>query len=93
MTWVGALVLGLPYGAALALVAAVGELVPSLGPIIAAIPLIAVGFLSSPSQGLLAVVLAILVQQPENNLVVPRVEIFGPVGMGSHSPPPGHRWA
>jgi putative permease len=72
MTWVGALLLGLPYAAALALIAAIGELVPNLGPIIASIPLIAAGFLSSPTQGLLAVVLAILIQQLENNLIVPR---------------------
>ena len=73
LTWLGALAIGLPYATALALVAAVGELIPNLGPIIAAIPLIAVGFLSSPVQGLLAIALAILVQQLENNLFVPRV--------------------
>ncbi len=73
MTWVGALVLGLPYAAALALFAAIGELVPNLGPIVASVPLIAVGFLSSPTQGLLALVLAIVIQQLENNLIVPRV--------------------
>jgi predicted PurR-regulated permease PerM len=73
MTWIGALILGLPYAAALALIAAVGELVPNLGPIIASIPLIVVGFLSSPTQGVLALAVAILVQQLENNLIVPRV--------------------
>ena len=73
MTWVGAVVIGLPYAAALALIAGIGELVPTLGPIIAAIPLIAVGLLSSPTQGLLALVLAVMVQQLENNLIVPRV--------------------
>jgi predicted PurR-regulated permease PerM len=73
LTWVGALVLGLPYAAALALIAAVGELIPNLGPIIAAIPLIAVGLLLSPTQGLLALGLAVLIQQLENNLIVPRV--------------------
>jgi predicted PurR-regulated permease PerM len=73
LTWLSALAIGLPYVAALALIAAVGELIPNLGPIIAAIPLIAVGFLSSPQQGLLAIALAILVQQLENNLIVPRV--------------------
>jgi len=73
MTWVGAVLIGLPYAAALALIAGIGELVPTLGPIIAAIPLIAVGLLSSPLQGLLALLLAILVQQLENNLIVPRV--------------------
>jgi predicted PurR-regulated permease PerM len=73
MTWLGALAIGLPYAGALALIAGVGELIPNLGPIIAAIPLIAVGFLSSPSQGMLAIALAILIQQLENNLIVPRV--------------------
>jgi predicted PurR-regulated permease PerM len=73
LTWIGALVLGLPYAGALALIAAVGELVPNLGPIIASVPLVVVGFLSSPTQGVLALVLAILIQQLENNLIVPRV--------------------
>lgn len=73
MTWLGATAIGLPYAAALALIAGIGELIPTLGPIIAAIPLIAVGLLSSPLQGLLALVLAVMVQQLENNLIVPRV--------------------
>jgi predicted PurR-regulated permease PerM len=73
MTWVGTSLIGLPYAAALALIAGAGELVPTLGPIIAAIPLIAVGLLSSPTQGLLALILAVTVQQLENNLIVPRV--------------------
>jgi predicted PurR-regulated permease PerM len=73
LTWLAALALGLPYAGALALIAAVGELIPNLGPIIAAIPLIAVGFLSSPTQGLLALAAAVLIQQLENNLIVPRV--------------------
>ena len=73
LTWLSALIIGLPYAGALALVAAVGELVPNLGPIIASIPLIVVGFLSSPTQGVLALVAAILIQQLENNLIVPRV--------------------
>jgi predicted PurR-regulated permease PerM len=73
LTWVGALLLGLPYAGALALIAAVGELVPNLGPIIAAIPLVLVGLLVSPTHGLLALLLAVLIQQLENNLIVPRV--------------------
>jgi predicted PurR-regulated permease PerM len=73
LTWIAALLIGLPYAGALALVAAVGELVPNLGPIIAAIPFIVVGFLSSPTQGLLALLAAVLIQQLENNLIVPRV--------------------
>src|SRR5205814_3750010 len=46
MTWIAALTIGLPYAAALALIAAVGELIPGLGPFIAAVPLVLIGFLS-----------------------------------------------
>jgi predicted PurR-regulated permease PerM len=73
LTWLGTLALGLPYAGALAIIAAVGELIPTLGPIIAAVPLVIVGFLSSPQQGFAALALAILIQQLENNLIVPRV--------------------
>ncbi len=73
MTLVAALALGLPYVAVLTLVAAVGELVPNLGPIIAAIPLVIVGFLTSPTHGFVALGVAILIQQLENNLIAPRV--------------------
>jgi predicted PurR-regulated permease PerM len=73
MTWLGATLLGLPYAGALALIAGVGELVPNLGPIVAAIPLIIVGLMVSPTHGLLALALAVVIQQLENNLIVPRV--------------------
>jgi predicted PurR-regulated permease PerM len=73
LTWIAALVLGLPYAGAIALIAGVGELVPNLGPFIAAIPLILIGFLTSPTQGFLALGVAVLIQQLENNLIVPRV--------------------
>ncbi len=73
LTWFAAMILGLTYAGALALIAAVGELVPNLGPIIASIPLVVVGFLSSPTQGVLALLAAVLIQQLENNLIVPRV--------------------
>jgi predicted PurR-regulated permease PerM len=73
LTWVGAVLLGLPYAGALALIAAVGELIPNLGPIIAAIPLVLAGLLISPTHAVLALLLAILIQQLENNLIVPRV--------------------
>jgi predicted PurR-regulated permease PerM len=34
---------------------------------------VVVGFLSSPTQGVLALLAAVLIQQLENNLIVPRV--------------------
>jgi predicted PurR-regulated permease PerM len=73
MTWLAALAIGLPYAGALGLIAGVGELIPNLGPIIAAVPFAAVGFLSSPQQGLMALAAAVLIQQLENHFIVPRV--------------------
>ena len=69
MTWLGATLLGLPYPGALALIAGVGELLPNLGPILAAIPLIIVGLTVSPTHGLFALALAVVIQQLENNLM------------------------
>ncbi|MDQ6673063.1 MAG: hypothetical protein M3069_20370 [Chloroflexota bacterium] len=40
-------------------------MLPNLGPIIASIPLIVVGFVSSPQQGVLALVVAVTIQQLE----------------------------
>ncbi len=73
LTWLAAVLIGVPYAAGLALIAGVGELIPTLGPILAGIPFVAIAFLSSPVQGLLALAAAVLIQQLENNLIVPRV--------------------
>ena len=63
----------MPYALLLAVVAAVGELIPVVGPIIAAIPGVTVALFVSPVRALMAVALYILIQQLENNLVVPMV--------------------
>jgi predicted PurR-regulated permease PerM len=72
-TFVGLTILGVPYALLLAVVAAVGELIPMVGPIIAAVPGVGVALFVSPVKALLAVGLYILIQQLENNLVVPMV--------------------
>ena len=73
MSLVGLWTIGVPYAVLLALVAAVGEAVPLIGPIISAVPAVLVAFFQSPVQGLLTIGLYVLVQQLENNLVVPKV--------------------
>jgi predicted PurR-regulated permease PerM len=57
----------------LALIAGVLEWFPVIGPIFAAVPMVLVGLAISPGAALAAVVLAISVQQLENNLLVPKV--------------------
>lgn len=54
-------------------VAALGELIPMIGPILSAIPAVAVAFTQSPAQGLLTLGFYVLVQQIENYVVVPRI--------------------
>jgi predicted PurR-regulated permease PerM len=73
MTLVGLSALGVRYAVLLAIIAAVGEAIPMIGPIISAVPAVAIAFTHSPLQGFLTIGLYLLIQQLENNLVVPRV--------------------
>jgi predicted PurR-regulated permease PerM len=57
----------------LALIAGVLEWVPIIGPVIAAIPAILIGLAISPAAAIAAVILYIVIQQLENNLLVPKV--------------------
>jgi predicted PurR-regulated permease PerM len=57
----------------LALIAGVLEWLPNIGPVIAAIPAILIGLSISPAAALAAAVLYIVIQQLENNLLVPKV--------------------
>ncbi len=65
--------LGVPYALALALLAGFLEVVPVLGPILAAIPAVLIGFTQSPLLGALVLVLYVVVQQLENHILVPNV--------------------
>lgn len=74
ITYVGLSIIGVPYALPLALLAGLLEIVPNLGPTLAALPAIALAFLGGG--GLLAgftVVFYLVVQQLENNIIVPRV--------------------
>ena len=73
LTFIGLSLIGVRYAVLLALIAAVGEAIPLIGPIISAVPAVIVASFQSPLQGLLTLGLYILVQQLENNLIVPKV--------------------
>jgi predicted PurR-regulated permease PerM len=73
MTLVGLTIIGVPYAILLSLVAAIGEAVPLIGPIVSAVPAVIIAFFQSPVQGFLTLGLYILIQQLENHLVVPKV--------------------
>lgn len=73
LSYLGYLVLGLNYAVPLALIAGILEIVPNIGPIIASILAALVGLTISPLTALLAVVWGIVVQQAENNFIVPKI--------------------
>lgn len=73
LNYIGFMLIGIPSAIPLAVIAGVLELVPNIGPTIAAVPAVIVGFSISPTHGFLALGLAILVQQLENNVIVPKI--------------------
>lgn len=65
--------IGLPYALLVALIAALLELVPFVGPILTAVIAAGVGFSVSPTLGVSAVVVGLIVQQIENTFLAPRI--------------------
>jgi len=61
------------YALVLAIVAGITELIPYLGPVIGAIPAVFLGFTVSFGHGLAVLILYIVIQQVENNIIVPQV--------------------
>ena len=57
----------------LAVIAAMTELIPVIGPIIGAVPAVILGFIDSPTTGIAILILYIAIQQLENNFLVPRI--------------------
>lgn len=73
MTYAGLKLLGIEFALPLALLAGILEIVPNIGPTIAAIPAVLIGFAISPLMGMAVAALYFLVQQIENSLIVPKV--------------------
>lgn len=72
-TFVGLVALRIPYALPLAIVAAIGELIPAIGPTVGAIPVLAIALLQSPWQFWSYLAFAIVLQKAENLFLVPRV--------------------
>ncbi len=73
LVYVGLTVLRVDFALPLAIIAGVLEIVPMIGPIVSAIPAVLVALATSPLLALSVVALYFIVQQVENNLVVPLV--------------------
>ncbi len=73
LSYVGFLLLGIPYALPLAIVAGFLEIVPNIGPSIAAIPAIISGFSLGLWFGIGALSWSVFVQQVENHIIVPQI--------------------
>ena len=73
LTYVGYMILGLDFALALGIIAAILELVPNIGPAVTTILASLVALNQSPLVLGLTIVWGILVQQLENNFIVPRI--------------------
>ena len=70
---IGLWLLGIPFFYVLALVSGIGELIPVVGPVLSAIPAIAVAASVSLNKVLLVILFFIAQQQFENHILVPKV--------------------
>lgn len=73
LTWIVLTTLHMPFALPLAVLAGLLEIVPTIGPIIAAIPAVIVAFTISPNMALVVIVAYLVIQALENNLLVPRI--------------------
>lgn len=73
VTFIGLKLLGVEYALTLATLAAFTELIPVVGPIIAAIPALLVALNESPMTALWVILLYLIIQQLEGNIIVPIV--------------------
>ncbi len=73
LSYIGLVLLGVKFALPLAIIAGLLEIVPNIGPIVSAIPAVLIALSVSPVSGLSVGVLYLVIQQLENNLIVPLV--------------------
>lgn len=73
LTFIGLSILGVDYALTLALVAGITEIIPYIGPIIAYLAALPITLNDSPLLALWTTILYIIIQQAENNILVPLI--------------------
>jgi len=73
MSYAGLTFLGVEFAIPLAFIAGLFEIIPNIGPAISMIPATLVGLGTSPRLGLAVFLLYLIIQQLENNFIVPKV--------------------
>ncbi|PIU02121.1 hypothetical protein COT66_01570 [Candidatus Shapirobacteria bacterium CG09_land_8_20_14_0_10_49_15] len=77
VTYIGLRLLGFEFALPLAILAGLLEIVPNLGPTLAALPAVLAGLAISPLMALTVAAFYFLVQQVENSLIVPQIMARG----------------
>jgi predicted PurR-regulated permease PerM len=72
-TYIGLTLLRVEFALPLAVIAGLLEIVPNFGPTIAAIPAAIIAFVQAPILAIGVVALYVLIQQLENNIIVPKL--------------------
>ncbi len=73
MAWVALTIVGVSFALPLAVLTGILEIAPIIGPIISSVPAIIVAFSVSPTLGLIVALVFLLIQQIENNILVPKI--------------------
>lgn len=73
LTWIALSVIGFPFALPLALLAGILEIVPTIGPILSALPAVVVALSISPGLTFIIIVMYIVIQMLENHILVPKV--------------------
>lgn len=73
LTYIALRLLGVEYALILAIIAGLLEIIPTVGPIISAIPAVIVALSISPISAIGVIAAYLLIQQAENHLLVPKI--------------------
>lgn len=72
-SFIGLSILGVKYSVGLGLMSGIFEAIPTVGPILSAVVAGVIGFADSPVKGIGVVALFVVIQQLENNILVPKI--------------------
>jgi predicted PurR-regulated permease PerM len=72
-TYIVLIILGIPFALPLSILAGIMEIIPFLGPVIAAVPPILIGFGISPVIGIVTIAIIFLIHEIESYALVPKV--------------------
>ncbi len=72
-TFIGYLIIGMPYALLLGIIAGITNIIPYVGPYIGAAPAVIIGLTISPTKAILVALVVLVVQQIDGNFISPNV--------------------